>query len=916
MSRFVPDKQQPASASSGRFVPDQSAGGGGKKKKHRGFFGSVAHDLGKAVHNPVGHIATKTGEDLYNAAVKSPAGAYALARAYYNSGLKPPWMRKKGESNEFGNLIVAMGKQTARDFRHPLAHPGNTLLDAWAAASLGAGTAARIGAASKALSETGSAAEATRMLMRPPSPAPLKLRAGGMTVERPASRAALSRAAQRSLNDLRNRYPERPILGKTQMSRVGDVLKKQRAVEYKVATHPAKALLYKGKRISWDSAEGMAMRAQAHNVSPSIMRDFFQQELRSTNLTKYARKSLRRQMASAEAAQKFVTEQGGKVLISDAHPELKSLYEQSKDVALTLDRRMVETGLQPASKLEAAINKPGQIYRRDQAGPPGEMHVSYKRRAPKFSTMREPRLGASDRMGIPRKPSGLTHPLTGKNIEVGAFRNDVPTLTAENAIETHRYIQTIEARNQFIKYAQDTPADIAPGHAVAIRLDSLKNKPLPPEVQDLLDAQRMGRQISGAKGELLGTLYDTFREEIFPPIDPKMSDAYPGVKWIDNRLLGGLNEPSPLASLMQHKWGKRGLAAVDAVNNASKMAILYLKPAYAAPNIFGNTFLTLVQQGFAAPRNLGSALLLERKLGKDVHLVDDLMGEGIVSSGLDSRSGLATGATSWAASKWSKVVDLPFRRAAFLYEARKELGIGQVVGTKNVAGQIHSLLHDPEMRPRLDAVTERANRALIDYADLNPFEQAVIRRIFFFYPWLKGSTKYAGHFLREHPIQAAVTGQLGLIGSGIQRPLGPLPSWGMGLIPVSGGRTLNPTAAGVLNQPAQIAAAIASLSQNNPKSAYQIAGFLTPAVQTLVQASYGAQPGGFQGGQGLSALGSLSDVPLKTLIDQLRGQHGKTFPVTPREALLTYLLGSALVPRKTDVQELHKIHGYEIKPKR
>jgi len=46
------------------------------------------------------------------------------------------------------------------------------------------------------------------------------------------------------------------------------------------------------------------------------------------------------------------------------------------------------------------------------------------------------------------------------------------------------------------------------------------------------------------------------------------------------------------------------LSFIDAVNNATRLAAMYLKPAYGVANLLGNTALNLVQQGWAAPRNL------------------------------------------------------------------------------------------------------------------------------------------------------------------------------------------------------------------------------------------------------------------------------------------------------------------------
>src|SRR5205085_2580233 len=102
----------------------------------------------------------------------------------------------------------------------------------------------------------------------------------------------------------------------------------------------------------------------------------------------------------------------------------------------------------------------------------------------------------------------------------------------------------------------------------------------------------------------------------------------------------------------------------------------------------GNAFLTLTQQGWLAPREIGRAVTLARKLGpEDTRLVDMLMGEGVTTSlkAMGERGPISSAVTA-AAAGYGKIVDLPFRRASFLYEARR-------AGYKNAA-QIKRLLHD------------------------------------------------------------------------------------------------------------------------------------------------------------------------------------------------------------------------------
>src|SRR5207245_997377 len=80
------------------------------------------------------------------------------------------------------------------------------------------------------------------------------------------------------------------------------------------------------------------------------------------------------------------------------------------------------------------------------------------------------------------------------------------------------------------------------------------------------------------------------------------------IKWVDSRLLRGLDKPRPLATLSAHRSMRIAAAIPQAINQASKAAILYLKPAYAIPNMLGNAALSVIQQGFGAPANVAHSV--------------------------------------------------------------------------------------------------------------------------------------------------------------------------------------------------------------------------------------------------------------------------------------------------------------------
>lgn len=927
-----------AAASSSGAAPGHSdvmfgapTGGKGYKPKKQG--GGV---LRSVFHNPVTHALGQTVTDLKDIAVNAPAGVYQAASTFehdltQNPGFlfNPTSILYSPSSETFQKVIKPTVTQTKTDLQHPLRHPGYTLLDVLGAAGLAGSVVGKAGEVARAAKAGESAGQLATRLVTKTVPEARVTSAKGVTVRLGNySQSPAARFAQRYIDQLRQRFPDTRIGVLTHTQRVGRALEKQRQTEFKLATAPATGLKIAGKTVKQNSPEGLALRAVAEGTPLELMQQTWREDLLKAK-SATARKNLNRQIQLAEKAKPLVAvDQAGNLRIAD--PKLAALYEKTKSVALATDQSILRNDLMAPETVAGSISKPGQQYRAAADFTGGQFHVGYERRSKPFAATKQPRVGSANTVGIPNKP-GRFRQSTFTNLHEGAFRNDVPSLVADNAIETERYAALLRARQFFIDHAQPTPEGMR--NPVAIRTDQIGRRPFDRVIKDFQDQQRQVRQAADHTFNPMGVGYEKTREEIFPQIDPTDFAEHPEVKWIEDPLLGGLNKPGPLATAMQHTSTRRALRITDAINNAQKFAILYLKPAYAVPNMVGNAFLTLVQQGWAAPANLTRSARLAAKIGpEDAGLIRDLMGEGIGAS-LESRTGITAKLNTVAARRvFEPLVDTPFRLASFLYEARRELGLH---GTMNSADwtRVHTLLHDENLRPQLHDVVARANKAIIDYGDLTPVEQSIIRRIVFFYPWLKGSTRYAGTFLTEHPVLAGAAGQTGQEGRQFsQNQLGPLPSWAEGYFKV-GGSTLqpeivNPTSAGILSQPGQLAEAVNEfLSSPNPRSAYTLASNLTPflaAANTTLSGkdqftgrNVPQNAGTFiQQALGLNPEHPLNNpsLPLLTLISRLReGQQTRTFPVTDMQAILQFLLGG-VAPKNANRPKLNAAAAAEQKP--
>lgn len=346
--------------------------------------------------------------------------------------------------------------------------------------------------------------------------------------------------------------------------------------------------------------------------------------------------------------------------------------------------------------------------------------------------------------------------------------------------------------------------------------------------------------------------------------------------------------------------GKGGVRAVDEINNAQKLAAVYLKPGYVAPQMMSNAFMVLTQQGFAAPRNLTHAARLDKRLGKaHAEKVDRLMGEGFVTQLAGEGQSVAGRASRWTAGKLGRVVDVPFRRASFLDEARRK--------GYSSPEQIRRLIDDPELIDDLVEVSTRANQQIVDFGELGPRERELVRRAVFVYPWVKGSTMYAGRFVRDKPVQADVYARLGEEGE-TRNTLGPVPSYLEGSWQ-AGGRLVNPTSFSPFSTPADVGEAVAGPLTGSKRRTGVPAGFATPALSFLTtlatgRNSFGRPHGGianaardeFFEGQPLVAVGRAALG---------KRQRSRLYEDSRQDVLLRYLIGG-FYPRAYNRSELRK----------
>lgn len=508
--------------------------------------------------------------------------------------------------------------------------------------------------------------------------------------------------------------------------------------------------------------------------------------------------------------------------------------------------------------------------------------------------------------GKPTTPSRLTHEFKGEILKGGTGRLDLAHVLAENYIESSRFLHFKDMYDRLQKSAVDDPNLIPAEYRQAIL--SPGSKQFPKELrfaQDLLQ-RSPSEELTGGKAEAAARWFEPVRRFIFNPT-PEEEKIY-GVKYIDKRQLGGLNEQNPLLTAFDNPTFRRVVKFTDAVNSGQKAALLYLKPAYLFPNGLGNLALNLVQQGFLAPANLAKSTVLLRRIDPEVRAsIRTAMGGGLthILESDKSVAGRITSGSNKLASVYGKIIDDPFRFSSFLHEARLE---GFVKPE-----ELKALTQDEKYHDTFEQVTKRANDEIIDYERLGPGEQSILRRLVFFYPWVKGSSRYAVQMVTNHPTAAGLVGQAGKQETDFAHSiLGNVPSYAEGIVPsgpVKNGivDVQNPNSFAILQQPAELMKEIQNLfGKSNPD--LSAAQNLTPVDSAFLDLLTSGASNPFHKAGTPAYKTALDDIyggnPLKSLIDNFTSQRkpGAVYPQqTHLEALARFGLTGGLTKRPYNI---------------
>lgn len=759
-----------------------------------------------------------------------------------------------------------------------------------------AAPAARLGEVGEALSTGGVRAAARAAVNRgPQATASRSLSLGDFKTEGLYSRNSAARYAQRAHDALIQKAAKEAPAGRAGQylaGRIGREERKNRLVREAIQRAPAAVLT----RHHLTTPQQAALRAYAENTTSEARVAFHKTAAKAAEAAPGKARHRAHAAFSGMAGKYLTVDEHGNVQFAATKQgrKLAGVYQEMETAAHNRERLMTELGYTPT---EHRVNAPGEIIRGEVNGNLGRIRVPYTSRRPVRALAGHGRVGTSGVVAAEaRVPGSFTHEYTGGLLKSGKFRTATTRVAAESNLEAQRYhaLTTQLARYHAAVHEHPLEGDIP------VRL-----KPkLSPAARDLLQKADEGIQLTKQERAALGKDWETFHKQAFPDhLTP--DEIKPGeIGYINQKLLGQLNKNPG-----RGKW-----PVWDAANSIAKVGLIYGKPGYIPANLLGNIALAVSQQGLAVLKNLPRAATMGHRLGSGYSsVIDHLMGAGVSRSIVGDESQMLEHAVGKVADIVSTPTDRFTRRASFDYEAKR-------AGFRTPAQQV-KLLSDPANEGKLLAVVRRARENAIEYENLTPVEKSYLRKLVFIYPWVKGSTTYAGRFLRDHPHQSNILYQLGAQGNELaNQELGSRPSYMQGIFKVGGTTenplTVNPAAMANFSTPAQLLDMGRGILTGQMTKQDLPIGMLSPIAQMAAAGAIGVNPNTGGPVKPLDVLPQFAaTLPQVTFAQSMMGKQPGSGAIYQRgkgEAAGKFGVGS-IYPATTSRKNLNRVAANEAK---
>lgn len=452
----------------------------------------------------------------------------------------------------------------------------------------------------------------------------------------------------------------------------------------------------------------------------------------------------------------------------------------------------------------------GRFYVAQKPGVPGVNYATVRGQI-KAGYAWLSRTGRAVASGL-RKDPELIHNMKGELIRYGLNRTDAVNLTAESTLSAWRLLKTKLARDELLRngVSFSRALDIAEEHGSSIEdlfvpvrdthrvvfrtirndagdvifstkspisradwgeIDALQilsdvgdKSEIASRIADMMDDSR---DVLRFMGMVSDETVDDVKRIVFPSIREALrleQDGIP-VKWVRKEAFYGIFDEATrwhIDETVKHSSAGKAIAnSFNVVNDLARFGILFPPPsvlAYMIPNVLSNAALALIDQRHFLPKNIVRAFKVHRKLRLENQIAHDLVsGAGVTLSIFQMQTGLFRRALGGYIDMVHRATDLVWRRAA-LYHHLEKLGVN--VSSPKALDDFYDAVRagDSAALDLLDTARKRANDAMIDFERLSAVEKDVLSKVFFLYPWMKGSARWTARLPVEHPFVASAIG--------------------------------------------------------------------------------------------------------------------------------------------------------------
>lgn len=352
------------------------------------------------------------------------------------------------------------------------------------------------------------------------------------------------------------------------------------------------------------------------------------------------------------------------------------------------------------------------------------------------------------------------HNYTGYARRHGTTRTDIVNAVHEDFNKTQIIVEKQRAHAFFLQHSvKERPEGATANDYIPI----LKENIMPPELRREITMPYRGRLSPKDRLEL-EALHDAATKHYLPDvkdIGPGRPLSIDDVRWVNTRDLG-----NALDKAGADKLGSIG-NVVDIFNTLARAGILYGQGPKYIVNLAQNLVTATLRQGIMLPHNIAVLKsldmhtldviysLMEESRSRSLytgHAIDPYA-KGIVSRTLRRGVNVAMRGAHGTSEFWNRLTDSGLRATAFIHEARV-LGYNTPEKIQQLVKQVEE--GNAASRNIVEQIRHRADNEMVPFENQTKFEKEIVRRMFMFYPWLRGATIWTGKFAVEHPIQTAV----------------------------------------------------------------------------------------------------------------------------------------------------------------